>query len=152
MLQSLAQPAPRFVHWARVIEAVVLLVAARIYVAAVPYRTWPNHLGQRSSKFEPQKRPMATEPIDRHVAPLVHAVNRATARLPVAMICLPRAIALQWMLARRGKVSSDLVVGIESGKSAGKRDLHAWVEVAGQCVLGMDEHREYSPSVRFRSG
>jgi len=57
---------------------------------------------------------------------LYRLVELASRLYPLPMTCLPRALTLRWMLARRGIVSA-LHIGahkVDSGLSA-----HAWVEI-----------------------
>lgn len=62
------------------------------------------------------------------------AVSRAAAHHLLPMTCLPRALALRRMLARRG-FSSRLRIGVrkESGGVAGIA-AHAWIEVDGMAL------------------
>lgn len=69
---------------------------------------------------------------------MVHAVARAVARAAAhhlqPMTCLPRALALQRMLARRG-IAARLTIGVrKEGGGPGTVAAHAWVEVGGQAV------------------
>ncbi|MEO8198815.1 MAG: lasso peptide biosynthesis B2 protein [Thermoanaerobaculia bacterium] len=66
---------------------------------------------------------------------LALAVGRAGAHHLLPMTCLPRALALQRMLRRRGYSA---VVRIGVRKVAGGVSAHAWVEVGG-CALGEPE-------------
>lgn len=59
--------------------------------------------------------------------PLRWAVDAAGNALGAT--CLPRSLALQWLLARRG-VAADLCLGAR--KSGGPLPAHAWVEVSGE--------------------
>jgi hypothetical protein len=59
------------------------------------------------------------------------AVARAAAHHLVPMTCLPRALALQRMLARRG-IASRVAIGVR--KESGRIAAHAWVEIGGQPV------------------
>jgi hypothetical protein len=64
---------------------------------------------------------------------LAWAVTAAGARIPGAT-CLPRAVALQWLLVRQGE-RSRVHVGFtrhESGEVRG----HAWLEHRGEVLLG----------------
>lgn len=61
------------------------------------------------------------------------AVARASACIPRAS-CLPQALALQFLLERRGH-SSDLRIGMARG-SQGQFAGHAWVEHQGQVIFG----------------
>ena len=48
-----------------------------------------------------------------------------------SMTCLPRALALRWMLGRRG-IPTQLCIGIN--KSSTRMLAHAWVELDGQAI------------------
>jgi hypothetical protein len=61
-------------------------------------------------------------------AEMACAVGRAAARHPASVTCLPRALALQRMLARRG-IDGRLRLGVR--RVAGELSAHAWIEVAG---------------------
>jgi hypothetical protein len=67
---------------------------------------------------------------------LARQVERAAARLPFSTKCLPRAMALSWIL-RRKRIGHVLVFAV---RPAGLRDgpdaLHAWVEIEGVTVIG----------------
>lgn len=104
-----------------------LLIGARLLVAAVPMARWRRTLGS-SAPGQPEDAAAA-----RRLA--VH-VERAAGRLPVTLRCLPRAIALSWLLRRAG-IAHHLVI---AARPAGQRDaedaLHAWIESDGVIVLG----------------
>ncbi len=74
---------------------------------------------------------------------LALAVARAAAHHLRPMTCLPRALALQRMLAQRG-IPSVLRIGVR--KEAATFTAHAWVEVEGR-ALGEPEAIEE----RFRA-
>lgn len=72
------------------------------------------------------------------------AVMRAAERLPGTYVCLPRAMAVQWMLRRRGRPST-LVLGIQPEYASGDlHALHAWVEAGDQVIIGSDPTRTYA--------
>lgn len=92
-------------------------------------------------------------------------VRRVARHVPFPAVCLPQAMALQWMLHRRG-VESRLVFGARrklhgrersgTGRDDGKPsglprrahgtglDFHAWLTVGGECVIGADEIGTYT--------
>ena len=118
----------------RVAEAMLLLLAARFLVRFVPLRFWRTSL-----RHSPR---LGNNPVEVDwptVRAVGRAVNRAAAHLPIAMVCLPRAIAAQWMLARRG-LYPRLLIGVVPPQTAEPRQserlLHAWVEVEGRIVVG----------------
>lgn len=119
----------------QVVEAMILLLAARLLIALVPWRIWRSSLGHRAWAA-----PAAKDIAWPAVGEVTRAVRRATGRSPIAMACLPRAMAAQWMLVRRG-FAPRLIIGVAPPDSAGPaHKLHAWVEVDNRIVIG--KHRE----------
>jgi hypothetical protein len=74
------------------------------------------------------------------------AVARASRAVPRAT-CLPQALAARWLLAREGH-ECRLRVGVRRGQSGGLI-AHAWVECAGQIVVGAQGVHQYTalPSI-----
>lgn len=70
--------------------------------------------------------------LDADRARRLHRLVGLAARLhwPVKT-CLPRALALRWMLSRR-RIGAFLRIGVS--KPEGQLQAHAWVEVGGQAV------------------
>jgi hypothetical protein len=83
------------------------------------------------------------------------AVVRGAARLPGGSRCLPRAMALQWLLARRG-LGGVLHLGVRPGdRRGGLDDLHAWVTREGEVLIGASDepHRAiYATSFAAHQG
>lgn len=73
----------------------------------------------------------ATAPSAEALRRLALAIGRAAAHHLWPMTCLPRALALQRMLARRG-ITAALRIGVR--KEAGTFAAHAWIEVGGQAI------------------
>lgn len=67
---------------------------------------------------------------------LAAQVERAGHLLPFRAKCLPRAMALSWMLRRR-RIGHSLIIAVRPFDFREAPDaLHAWVEVAGMTVIG----------------
>lgn len=118
-------------------EAVAWLVLARLLVAQVPFGRWRRWLGAPvvAQAGDPLLR------LDANLAQrrLARAVVRATRRLPGESRCLARAMALHWMLRRRG-LGGVLHIGVLPGEARGTLDdLHAWVTQSGEVLLGADD-------------
>jgi hypothetical protein len=79
---------------------------------------------------------------------LVRAVWRASRLHALPMLCLPRSLALAWMLARRG-LSCEVVLGARP--KDGALDAHAWVEQAGQPINSPQDSEQQYP-VLLRQG
>lgn len=124
-----------------VLEALVWLILARLLVLGPRLALWRGWLGALSTW------PLAGLP-DARDRLLARAVERAAQRLPGTSKCLPRAMALHWMIRRRAR-ASQLVIGILPGAQRGTiDDLHAWVEVGGQVLIGQREEN-FLPLARF---
>jgi hypothetical protein len=82
----------------------------------------------------------------------LHRLVELASRLyPRAMTCLPRALVLRWMLARRG-IPADLQVGVQKSDSVGIQ-AHAWVELGGRPVgESPDLLQRFSRLVLVKSG
>ncbi|GAC1612428.1 MAG: hypothetical protein NVS3B27_03860 [Novosphingobium sp.] len=118
------------------VEAAALLIVARLLVSFVQFGRWRGALGRvvhsaGSIGVNPADRqPVA---LDRYLS---RVVDRAASRLPFEYRCLPRAMALHWMLTRRGRQTT-LVIGVLPGPRRGQLDdLHAWVELGGEVLIG----------------
>ncbi|MEO7364953.1 MAG: lasso peptide biosynthesis B2 protein [Sphingomicrobium sp.] len=112
-------------HRRRVATAIALLCRARILIAAVPLERWRQTLGDdggAASAAEARK--------------LAKQVERAAAWLPFETKCLPRAMALSWML-RRERIRHALVFAVRPAALRDAADgLHAWIEADGDKVIG----------------
>ena len=112
---------------ARTAEAAVLLIIARLLIATVALRRWRSTLGAVARK------PGAADALTL-ASLLCRHVERAALRLPIETKCLPRAMALSWMLRRRS-IAHAAVFGVrQSGAAPDTETLHAWVEIAGQAL------------------
>jgi len=123
-------------HRLRVAEAASALLTARLLVAAVPFGSWRRSLGRVLVGAGPEA---GTDPPA--LKPLLDAHGRALERLPWEFKCLPRAVALHWMLRRRG-IASVLSIGALPRHGRGRGtidDLHAWVTVNGVVRHGDSE-------------
>lgn len=123
---------------ARVAEAMVFLLLAILLIRLAPLRMWRNSLG----RIAPSPADLTVTVAHRRIA---RAVVRATAWLPGEYVCLPRAMATQWMLRRRS-LSSALVFGVEQGglASGDIHALHAWVEAGQTVLIGDDPTRVFA--------
>ena len=113
---------------ARTAEAIALLALARLLVAAAPFARWRGRLGL-AGEAAPEQHRLARQ--------LAGHVERGAWRLGLPLKCLPRAMALSWMLRRRG-IAHRLVMAARPQSDRGGADeaLHAWVECADETVLG----------------
>jgi hypothetical protein len=115
-------------------EAWWRLLAAALRLRLAPGRTVARAVLATTAREERYDKGGTVPAVARAVA---HAVARAAAHHLRPMTCLPRALALQRMLAQRG-IPSVLRIGVrkEGGvrKEAATLAAHAWVEVEGRAV------------------
>ena len=128
-------PWSRVASWPRGLEAAALLAVARLLVKHVPMRYWRAWLTTADAPPAAPRQDL--------VYTIARSVRSVARRRPMHAVCLPQAMAGQWMLRRRG-VASRLWFGVRKG-AAGAADnaiemeYHAWLTVDGECVLGGGE-------------
>lgn len=129
-----------------VFEAIACLAVARALIALVPFRYWRKSLGSLSAGNHSAQ----NEGVPELALRIAQAVNRGARYLPLASVCLPRAMAVQWMCARRG-YSTELVFGVQPGGLAnGQAALHAWVEYNGVIFIGQDDKHKYHRNLALK--
>ena len=118
------------------LEAMAWLVVARLLIARVTFGRWRGWLGVSTVPEVGDRALRLADNLPRRR--LARAVERAAARLPGENLCLPQAIALQWMLRRRA-LGGILHIGVLPGWERGSLDdLHAWVTCFGEVLIGAD--------------
>lgn len=113
----------------RTVAAMAVLCGARLAVAALPFNRWRNTLGGKPGAS-------LAEVTDADARRFAAHIDWAARLLPFSTKCLPRAMALSWILRSRG-IGHCVVFAVrpaELRRSAD--DLHAWVEIAGEKILG----------------
>jgi hypothetical protein len=101
------------------------LCVARLLVDHVRFDRWRSSLGRpHGDGSTVAARALAAD------------VERAARHLPGTTQCLPRSMALSWML-RRERISHAVIFAVRPAQDRGSiGDLHAWVEVDGEPVIG----------------
>ncbi len=125
------------------LEAMVFLIVAKGVVKILGYKTWSKLLGpiQKPDQHEletPNNRGSVNSSGDHLSKETRWAVQTAAHALPFNFVCLPRAIAGKWMLARR-KAPAYIHLGIKRTSTEGQftdTELHAWLSVGGHIILG----------------
>lgn len=141
----MVDPAPGSWRWRILVaEAMILLSLARCLVAAVRLGRWRWLLG------EPVDQAARTAPPPSRAQTLAAIVNRGATRLPFECKCLPRAMALHWMLRRRGVPCQLVITVLDPAQRGADDNLHAWVEAGAAVLIGAID-RPFVPLVRFGS-
>jgi hypothetical protein len=103
------------------------LTLARLVVAVFPFNRWRQTLGRSGT---------AADADAVRAKRLAAHVEWAAKLLPFPTKCLPRAMALSWILRRR-RIGHVVVFAVRPSNLRGsKDDLHAWVEVDGVKIIG----------------
>ncbi|MEJ2376068.1 MAG: lasso peptide biosynthesis B2 protein [Pseudolabrys sp.] len=117
-------------------EARLMLVLARLAMRFIPPArifAWAGRPPRRLRRFAADEA--------RWVA---WAVEREGARMNA--LCLPRALAAQAMLRRRG-IASRLCLGV--ARDDGVLEAHAWVEIGRDKVVGASEAGAFTPLAAY---
>ncbi|HEX2793771.1 MAG TPA: lasso peptide biosynthesis B2 protein [Croceicoccus sp.] len=136
----------------RTLEAMAFLALARLLIRFVPLARWSRWLGESGSADNAAREDHAGLPgalgLPAELRACVAAVRRASWRLPHSL-CLPQAIALQWMLSRR-RIGSTIIVGfLPVAQRTSPDALHAWVEFEDMPILG-DSGGAHASLLQFR--
>lgn len=118
---------------ARLLEAVAALAVAGGLLKAVGFPRLASRLGHHMTESPRVQDAEAVKAADE----IRWAVQAAAANLPWKPVCLPQAVAAQWMLRRRG-IRSTLYLGVDPGRQL---DAHAWVR-AGEVVVTGGEGKD----------
>ena len=105
------------------------LCVAKVLVSAIAFKHWRQTLGGAPSG-------RASDLLHADARRYASHVEWAARRLPFPTRCLPRAMALSWML-RSKDIGHCVVFAVRPTGLRGTDDqLHAWVEVGGEKIIG----------------
>ena len=129
---------------AMALEAAFFLLVARVLVSHVRMARWRRWLVTGEGD---EANAVASD--ERHLRPTARPIPRKVGRIvarvadlaPVKAVCLPQAMAAQWMLRRRG-IASRLFYGFRRPPGADLQ-LHAWLTAGGEGVVGYREAETY---------
>ena len=131
-------------------EVAMGLVVAQVLIWLVPPKVWRGSLGSVicDNSVPAQTLSEATRKRGRRVA---RAVMRVSILSPIPFVCLPKSIAMQWMLRRR-RIPSTLVYGVSVElDEMGQRPLHAWVEIEGIEIPAGDSRLRYACNLQLQT-
>jgi hypothetical protein len=125
------------------IEAIVALLVARLAVRILSTSqiiAWASRKPHYIDRFA----------IESHIQAVLRAADEVGANPCIRAVCLPRALAAQAMLRRRG-VGAQLCLG--AARNAQGLAAHAWIELDRDIRQASDSDRaEYTRIVAFGSG
>lgn len=128
--------------WVR-IQIIVYLALSYLLIHYVRFGRWRDWLGNRLTADAGLEGFQVSDAKMYRARICGRMVARMAARSPIELVCLPKSMALHWLLRREGIVSQ-LHIGVEAGQpTEDVRGLHAWVEVAGIEVPAADSNEKF---------
>ncbi|MBK6454749.1 MAG: lasso peptide biosynthesis B2 protein [Gemmatimonadetes bacterium] len=118
------------------LSAVAWCCAASLVLKLLPFRRVADRLGRHMAESAAEPDPARRTEVRR----IGWAVATAARHLPWKPVCLPQAVAAQWMLRRIG-IPSTLYLGIDPN---GNYDAHAWVRAGAEIVTGGPSIQRYA--------
>jgi hypothetical protein len=120
------------------LEAGVYLVAARLLLLVMPFNRIAPIIG-KTGRTSDDGVPSTQEASARRIGWAIGAVAR---RSPLPLVCLPQAMAAQWMLHRRS-LSGTLYLGVAKNDQ-GALEAHAWTRCGRAVLTGAAGHERYT--------
>lgn len=127
------------------LEAFILLGIARLLVLSIPFRWLAVSLGKHMRESAPQ-----AEPADLQQARLIGQAIRSVANnTPWDSVCLPQAVAAQWMLKWR-RIAATLYLGVAKADARPEQlAAHAWLRCGDVILTGAAGHRQFTAVATF---
>ncbi len=122
------------------LEAFALLGIARLVVLVLPFKWLAVSLGRHMKETGTE-----INSSDLCSARMVgQAVRSAVRYTPWESVCLPQAVAAQWMLKRR-HVAATLYLGVAKDQTKQENlAAHAWLRCGSIILTGAEGHRQFT--------
>lgn len=131
-------------------SAMLLLLIARVAVRFLPLSKLQLLLGPPVGPAAVGKATMPSDNESILAKRLAAHVERGANRLPGKSRCLPKAMALHWMLRWRA-IPVRLVVAMHRQERTARHAFHAWSESGGVMLIGACERQDYVPLFVFEA-
>ena len=127
------------------LEAFLLLGVARLAVLVLPFKWLAVSLGRHMHEAD-ARISAANLNLARCVGQAVCAAANYT---PWKSVCLPQAVAAQWMLKRR-RIAATFYLGVAKKEAKpGTLAAHAWLRCGNIILTGREGHRQYTVVATF---
>lgn len=124
------------------VEATLYLLMARMALVFLPFKVLARFMNRLSRQPE-----LHGEARKSHIKAVRWSILRASHRLPLKLVCFPRAIAAQAMLRRR-RVGTTLYYGATTQPDKGLIS-HVWVQDGQAGVIGLRAANGYKIIARY---
>jgi len=127
------------------LEAFALLAVARLMVLILPFKWLAVSLGRHMNESGTH-----VAPSDLLIARMAgQAVRSAANNTPWESVCLPQAVAAQWMLKRR-HIAATLYLGVAKNENKTENlAAHAWLRCGDIILTGVAGHRQFTVVATF---
>ena len=123
------------------VEAVLCLAVARLWVLLIPLRLLSRRLGRRGGESSIAAHSDATARMLAHITWSLQAISH---RLPWRCACIEQGIAAKRMLRRR-RIASTLYLGVaRSPEPDSQPTAHAWLRSGPLFITGAPSHEQYT--------
>jgi hypothetical protein len=127
------------------VEAFLLLAVARLAILILPFRWLAVTLGKRLAESDST---ISQEDVQ-NACMIGRAVSAAARNTPWESVCLPQAVAAQWMLKRR-HIAGTLYLGVAKNETGPEKlTAHAWLQCGDAILTGADNHRQFTVIATF---
>ena len=116
-------------EWRALVTTVPVVLGVRVGLSTLPFKDLVARLRRLSARF-----PVRHMVSEQEVADVCWAANAIGARLLGSRPCLTQALALQFLLWRRG-IDTELRIGVDKDEN-GQLLAHAWVVRDGKVLIG----------------
>lgn len=114
----------------------------------IPLRWWRGNFDFEKETANPAPHPANAEHIAR-AREIGMTIRMVSKHLPFTILCLPQAIAAQWVLRKEG-IDNKLYIGARKGEEK-PFEFHAWLLVGQLCVTGRQQYEQFSSFVKKSS-
>jgi hypothetical protein len=123
------------------VEAVLCIAVARLWVVLVPLRLLSAHLGRHGGESSMEAHSDETA---RMLAQIMWSLKAISHRLPWRCACIEQGIAAKMMLRSR-RIASTLYLGVARAPTTGSQPTaHAWLRSGPLLITGAPSHEQYT--------
>jgi len=127
------------------LEAFLMLGVARLVVLTLPFKWVSVTLGKHMNESGMQ---ISTSDL-RQARMIGQAIRSAANYTPWESVCLPQAMAAQWMLKRR-HIAGTLYLGVAKDETKPEKlAAHAWLRSGDVLLTGGAGHRQFTVVATF---
>ncbi len=127
------------------VEALVCLIRADLRIRKRPLKAVTDTLGTEQN---PSHVTLDKSQLDAALD-VGHTIEMIAKNMPWSVLCMPQAVAVKWMLQRRG-IPCTLYFGTKGDRRADNSlEAHAWVAIDNRIIIGGAHSKEHTALSAF---